>query len=264
MHATEFMAAVEAIVEEAPTYRLGGDGSDGTCDCVGLLMGAMDRVQRRKWPLHSSNYFARLMVQELREISGPEELEPGMAVIKARADTGQLNARYKRGGKYDVGDYRDFYHVGVVRDVEPLQIVHCTSGDGHSGIVEDSKLGKWTLAARIKGVDYSAEEDGLMAERQMAKIETKNGKPLRLRPSPSKDKPYLKEMPDGDSVEVLADAEGWAKVVWSGYTGYCMSEYLKMETQTPAGETVTMTMEKALAQQLLDALLGAVGGSARG
>jgi hypothetical protein len=36
------MAAVEEIVAKAPTYRLGGDGSDGTCDCVGLLMGAMD------------------------------------------------------------------------------------------------------------------------------------------------------------------------------------------------------------------------------
>lgn len=258
MHVDEFMAAVEDIVDESPTYRLGGDGSDGTCDCVGLLMGAMDRVQQRKWPLHSSNYFARVMVEELLEISGPEELEPGMAVIKARADTGQLNARYKRGGKYDVGDYRDFYHIGVVRAVEPLQIVHCTSGDGHSGIMVDSKLGKWTLAGRIKGVDYSTEEDGQMAERQMARIKTENGKPLRLRPTPSTEKPYLKEMPDGDSVEVLADAEGWAKVVWRGYTGYCMSSFLKREeTQTPAGDVVVQ-LSRETAQIVLEALQAAL------
>lgn len=257
MKAVDFLAAVEAIVNENPTYRLGGNGSDGTCDCVGLLMGAMDRVQRRKWPLHSSNYFAREMVQELREISRPEELEPGMAIFKARCDTGQLHDRYKAGGEYDVGDYRDFYHVGVVWSADPLQIKHCTSGDGHSGIMLDSKLGNWSMAARIKGVDYTGEDDGQMAERQTARIVTANGKPLRLRPTPSKDKPFLKEMPDGDEVQVLADAKGWAKVVWRGYTGYCMSEFLQMETQTPAG-AVLVQLSRETAESVLEALQAAL------
>lgn len=258
MTAREFLAAVDAIAAEQPTYRLGGDGSDGTCDCVGLLMGAMDRVERRKWPLHSSNYFARKMLQELLEISRPDELEPGMAIFKARQDTGQLHGRYKDGGQYDIGDYRDFFHVGVVRSAEPLEIVHCTSGDGHSGIVVDKKLGKWTLAGRIAGMDYTAEEDGQVADRQMARIVTENGKPLRLRSTPSTDKPYLQEMPNGDSVQVLADAEGWAKVVWRGYTGYCMSSFLQQaETQTPAGE-VLVQLSRETAQSVLEALQAAL------
>lgn len=253
MKAADFMAAVEAIAQKQPTYRLGGNGSDGTCDCVGLLMGAMDRVDRRKWPLHSSNYFARKMVQELREISRPEELEPGMAIFKARADTGQLHGRYKAGGEYDVGDYRDFYHVGVVRSAAPLEIVHCTSGDGHSGIVVDGKLGKWTLGGRIKGVDYSGEDDGQMAERQTARIVTANGGTLNLRRTPAQDGALLMRMNNGDLVTVHADAGGWAKVTWRGYTGYCMSKFLEKETQTPAEELVVQ-MSRETAQSMLEAL----------
>ena len=36
-----FIAQVEAIAQASPVYRLGGDGSDGTCDCIGLVIGCL-------------------------------------------------------------------------------------------------------------------------------------------------------------------------------------------------------------------------------
>ena len=36
-----FLRGVAKIKSEAPTYREGGDGSDGTCDCIGLIIGAI-------------------------------------------------------------------------------------------------------------------------------------------------------------------------------------------------------------------------------
>ena len=33
-----FLRGVAKIKSEAPTYREGGDGSDGTCDCIGLVL----------------------------------------------------------------------------------------------------------------------------------------------------------------------------------------------------------------------------------
>ena len=39
-----FLSGVAKIKSEAPTYRAGGDGSDGTCDCIGLVIGAIRRA----------------------------------------------------------------------------------------------------------------------------------------------------------------------------------------------------------------------------
>ena len=36
-----FLSAVDAIQAEAPTYRSGGKAADGTCDCIGLIIGAL-------------------------------------------------------------------------------------------------------------------------------------------------------------------------------------------------------------------------------
>ena len=51
-----FLNAVCAIADAAPSYREGGTGADGTCDCIGLVMGAMYALGRAKYDLHSSNY----------------------------------------------------------------------------------------------------------------------------------------------------------------------------------------------------------------
>lgn len=262
MRVEDFLEAVQKIVDEAPTYRLGGDGRDGTCDCVGLLMGAIRRVDRSvKFPLHSSNYFARQMVVELLEISSPEELEPGMAVFKTRADTGQLNARYKKGGKYDTGDYRDFYHVGVVRTVEPLQIEHCTSSDEHDGIVVDSKLGKWSTAAKIKDVVYNTREGATDMTRN-ARIQTDDGKTLNLRKGPGQEYDTITRMPNGNTVKVLADAKGWAKIEWNGLTGYCMSKYLVYDNDfsgETTGDKVMFSVDRAVAESVYAYLAEVLG-----
>ena len=42
--AEAFLAAAQAIEKKAPTYRHGGTGADGTCDCIGLVIGAIRRA----------------------------------------------------------------------------------------------------------------------------------------------------------------------------------------------------------------------------
>lgn len=39
---SEFFSAVDAIQTEAPTYRSGGKAADGTCDCIGLIIGVLN------------------------------------------------------------------------------------------------------------------------------------------------------------------------------------------------------------------------------
>lgn len=254
--AQNFVTAVMQIASEQPSYRLGGSGVDGTCDCVGLVIGAVNRIEKHVYPLHSSNYFAR---REMATLVTADEstLTPGMLVYKARQDTGQLNERYKKGGRYDNGDYRDFYHVGVCVGVQPLLIVHCTSGGGVNGIAYDRSIGTWTHAGKQKDLIYT--EDVIDVDTSTAIIATQDGNPLKLRPSPSTEKPYIAEMPNGDAVQVLADAQGWSKVVWHGMTGYCMSRFLRQEQpeEPPAGDW-SAVLEK------LDTIIALLGGDAVG
>ena len=56
---TEFLSAIEEIASENPSYRKGGSGFDGTCDCIGLIIGAL-ALAGFKWPgVHGSNWAAR-------------------------------------------------------------------------------------------------------------------------------------------------------------------------------------------------------------
>lgn len=251
-----FLQAVDAIAAEKPSYRLGGSGTDGTCDCVGLLMGALRRADPGiTFPLHSSNYFARWRTEALAPV-GDAQLAPGMAVYKARRDTGSLHARYQSGGSYANGDPLDYYHAGVVTCAAPLAITHCTGGGGVNGITTDSSAKGWTHAGYLTGIDYRKEDDG-MTDTRTARIVTSDGNPLKLRPTPGTDKPPLARMPNGDRLQVLADAEGWAKVVWQGSTGYCMSRYLQYAD----------TGEADIGQQVLnklDTIISLMGGGGGG
>lgn len=258
MTAQAFVAAVMQIASEYPSYRLGGTGADGTCDCVGLIMGAVNRIQKQAYPIHSSNYFARWEMATL-EAAADATITPGMAVFKARTDTGQLNERYKRGGRYDNGDYRDFYHVGVCVGVNPLLIVHCTSGGKVNGIAYDRSPDGWTHAGKILGVEY-VEDIIDMQETRTAVVRTADGNPLKLRPSPSTEKAHIAKIPNGDTIAVFADAEGWAKVIWQGMTGYCMSKFLEYPEQPTADvpEWAAAMLEK------LDAIIAVLGGAPLG
>ena len=72
----------------------------------------------------------------------------GELVYKARrpSDSGyDLHGRYLQGGRYWTGDTLDYYHVGIVTGVSPLEITHCTSTNGVDGITTDRRLGQMGL-----------------------------------------------------------------------------------------------------------------------
>ncbi|MGN1021619.1 MAG: peptidoglycan-binding protein [Aristaeellaceae bacterium] len=160
-----FLAAVDEIAREAPVYRVGGKAADGTCDCIGLVIGALDRCGM-KWPgIHGSNWAARNAMAGLAPVTGTGSLTVGNLVYKAKApgETGyRLPERYAADP-----DRNDYYHVGVVRSVSPLRIVHCTSP---GGVVTDTRLGRWacTGALRLTGGAQAAETQAAEAQAAQA------------------------------------------------------------------------------------------------
>ena len=256
-----FLRVVDAIAEEKPTYRLGHDGSDGTCDCIGLIIGAIRRAGGEWNGTHGSNWTARNAMDTLHAVTDPGDLQVGQAVFKA-AEPGQsgynLPDRYKDGA-----DTRDYFHVGVVRSVSPLEIVHCTG----PGIVRDNKLGKWNYAGWLRMVSRGNDE-GEATGMQTAVVIAESGSTVNLRKTPHG--ALEDRVPVGSVAQVIDTMDGWARIATNGKTGWMDMNYLRMqdsgETDTSGGadgtnadDTITVTLPRSAAEALLSALGGVLG-----
>lgn len=260
MEVTKFLANVQKIVATNPTYRTGGDGSDGTCDCVGLIMGALGG----EFDLHSSNYFARTQMTSMDSLLDESQLHPGSIVYKSRRDASQLNARYQPGGRYYNGDLLDYYHVGVVTGIDPLEITHCTSTGAVDGITTDASIRAWSHFGDLLKVEYdSAGEDPQQPPTayDLAVVYSEDGNPVKMRQTPSTRLDYIAKIPPGAQVEVLESADGWSTIRWNGQRGYMMSQFLRVigtaepEPEPPQAE-VTITLSASAAYELYKALSG--------
>lgn len=224
-----FIAQVEAIAQASPVYRLGGDGSDGTCDCIGLVIGAIRRAGGSWTGTHGSNYAARYEMRELLPVTDAGELCLGDVVYKARmpGEVGYaLPERYKNDP-----DQRDYYHVGVVTAVEPLEITHCTG----PGIVRDTKLGRWTYRGRLEKVDYDGTEV-VETMVQTATVVADSGSTVKMRSKPSTSDGLYWEVPVGAEVQVAEVSGEWTKVRYGDRTGYMMVKFLVMDAPTQGTE----------------------------
>lgn len=246
-----FVENVLEIADSNPTYREGGSGKDGTCDCIGLIIGALGK----KYDLHSSNYFARYQMRTLDSLLDESQLHVGSIVYKSRRDTSNLNARYQPGGRYYNGDMLDYYHVGVVTSIAPLEITHCTSSGNINGIAYDSIIKAWSQFGDLLDVDLTAEEveDGMLYT-----VTSPNGKPVNLRMRPDKSSPKVGEIPVGEDVTVVEKADGWGKLRWNGLSGYMMEEFLLAEDETIDESAVVPFETEVLAK--LDEILALLKG----
>ena len=218
-----FLEAVRSIADSRPAYREGGTGKDGTCDCIGLVMGAMYALGRGKYDLHSSNWFARFQTDDLAPVTSVSQLKAGMIVYKARSETEALNPRYLPGGSCYNGDLLDYYHAGVVESAQPLSIVHCTSANGADGIVRDSAVGGWTHCGHVKGLTAETQET------YTAVVSAVTGSTVNLRKRPEKSASVIRRIPVGAVVSVHGSSNGWAKVVHNGESGYMMADFLSSD-----------------------------------
>lgn len=256
-----FLRGVDAIAEEKPTYRLGHDGSDGSCDCIGLIIGAIRRAGGEWTGTHGSNWAARNAMDTLHAVAEPGDLHVGQAVFKA-AEPGQSGYNLPDRYKGDA-DTRDYYHVGVVRSVSPLEIVHCTG----PGIVRDRKMGKWSYAGWLRMVSRGNDE-GEATGMQTAVVIAESGSTVNLRKTPHG--ALEDRVPVGSVAHVLDTMDGWARITVSGKTGWMDLKFLRMQDSgepdtsgsadgTSADDTITITLPRSAAEALLSALGGVLG-----
>ena len=260
VHMEAWLSKVDEIAAEGPSYRLGHDGSDGACDCIGLIIGAIRRAGGKWTGTHGSNWAARNAMDTLHAVADPGDLHVGQAVFK-EAEPGQSGYNLPDRYKGDA-DTRDYYHVGVVRSVSPLEIVHCTG----PGIVHDSKLGKWNYAGWLRMV-IRGNDEGEATGMQTAVVTAESGSTVNLRKTPHG--ALEDRVPVGSTVQVLDTMDGWARVTVDGKTGWMDKRYLQMQDgaddasgdaeDSSEVDTVTIVLPRSAAEKLLAALGGVLG-----
>lgn len=254
-----FMAGVQAIIDLKPLYKLGHSGTDGYCDCIGLIIGAIRRAGGTWSGTHGSNYAARNQMQTMKQ---NPVIESGAVLYKAfmPGDPGyNLPSTYANSP-----DQKDYYHVGVVLSVKPLRIAHCTSWGSGSGIKIDTAIGRWRFGGRLKHVDYqSTVGEGGVPMSAYATVSTVTpGETVRLRSTPdTKTNNVIANIRDGGRVFVLDQGGEWWKVNDGQKTGYMMSRFLRLESDpaAPTDETIEAILLKARA--LIDEAIAKTGAS---
>lgn len=233
MKVTRFLELVLENVLRVKRYKNGGDGTNGDCDCIGLIIGAL-RLGGVKWPwTHGSNYTARNRMRWMKRLERLSDLQLGQLVYKAHepgAKGWALPATYKGNT-----DQRDYYHVGVVTQVNPVVITNCTGVQG--GIQRDKTLdnGEWNWYGEIDLVEYGEEVAGM--DNAIMYVTSDNGGPVKLRMNPNTSAGWYDQLPVGTRVEVLPwQNADWHKVYVDGQYGYMIKQYLTL--QPPGGVTV--------------------------
>ena len=254
--ADKYIEGVYSIYEEQPTYRTGGDGSDGTCDCIGMCRGALEREGVKDVKnMTGTNLAARKTIEDLRPIVGTSDLQPGDVVLKTRDKDDKnmpLPDRYRKGGAdYDPkwGE-TNFTHIGTVTGVYPLEITHMTSPTAK----KDKSLGTWKYAGRLPWVRRGEEprpepEPGPATE--WAIVTAESGNTVKMRAKPSTSCRLYWDVPVGNQVIVEERGEPWTKITWAGQTGYMMTKFLRFEGEPEDRYTVTITdLTKEQAEEL--------------
>ena len=233
-----FLNKVAVIKALNPARREPGDGSDGYCDCIGLIIGAIRRCGLKWTGIHGSNWAARKEAVNFRAITNPNQLELGDVVLKGcKPGTSgyALPARYKQGGKYYNGDLTDYYHAGVVTSLNPLNITHMSTK-----IKVDTKLGNWGYAMRAKPLvnagayktpvpEPTPAEPSTPATGKQAKVVAPSGRYVKMRQQPSTSCRMYEEIPIGAIVTLEAPGEQWATISYGKRKNwYMMAKFLEV------------------------------------
>ena len=225
--ADRFIRGVNSIYEEKPSYRLGGDGSDGTCDCIGMPRGALKREGVTGVSnMGGTNMAARKAIENLREISGTGALQLGDVVLKTRdADDPNypLPDRYRKGHPdYDPewGE-TNFTHIGTVTGVNPLEITHMTSPTAK----KDTKIGNWKYSGQLPWVKRGADPEPV-PEGYAVVTAVK----VALRTAPTTEAKVIVRANKGDKVKIETPPPSeWEYVSYKGKTGYMMKKFIREE-----------------------------------
>ena len=241
----QYVDKCNEVYDAKPAYQNGASDLN-QCDCIGMTKYGL-RENGVKFSTSGTNYSFRHHVENIRPINSESDLRFGDVVFKAyeQGESGwNLPAKYQQGGSEYNGDLRDYYHIGTVRSVNPLEIIHMTSPTAKC----DTTLNKkgWDFVASLKKeyISDDAPEPGPgpgpeppTPTPEKATVWADSGSTVKMRQKPSRGCSQYWDIPIGTVVDVLGlncGSKGdWTKIgTWLKNTyaqGYMMTEFLRFE-----------------------------------
>ena len=209
------MLSVDKLVASARAclgwpYKSPGSNSERGIDCSGLFVKCFRDQGSSIY--HGSNTIWRKYCSEKGQLKSEAQLLPGMAVFKHK---GKDTAKYPDG-------QGDFYHIGMVTQIDPLEIVEASSVSGK--VITNTKIGKWTFWGKLKNVNYSKVSTPTGTT---AKVYAPKGRTVNLRASGSMKARILAKVPIGTTVCVISQGDTWTQIQTGDKSGYMMTIYLK-------------------------------------
>lgn len=252
----KYVEGVSSIYVEQPSYQLGHDGSDGQCDCIGMVRGGLKRAGATDISgMNGTNYALRHTLLNVQKIKKADQLRVGDVVLKFRDKDDKsmpLPDQYRKGGN----DYSSTWgemnctHIGTVTSVNPLRITHMTSPTAKI----DTALGNWTYFGQVPWVDY-----GEQAEEQQpgtwVRVWAESGSTVKMRAKPSTLCRTYWDVPIGSEVILMTPGETWSEIIWAGRSGYMMSKFLR------TGETLYTVTIKGKDKETAESIIAQFGGT---
>lgn len=227
----KFVEKCDVIVKAKPKYELGCD-STTACDCIGMVKYGL-RKNGVEFSTSGTNWTYRNQIENARVIKSKNDLMFGDVVFKMRtpSESGyNLPKKYKPGESGFNGDLNDYCHIGVVKSVSPLQIIHMTSPTAKT----DTTIGKWKRAACLKKKYISDTEEPSPAPepipeptKETATVYAPSGRWVKMRKEPSTKCNLYDDVPIGATVTIVEFGYEWTKINYGKRKGwYMMTKFL--------------------------------------
>lgn len=257
----KYVEGVESIYVEKPSYELGHDGSDGKCDCIGMVKGGLKRAGATDVKgLSGTNYAARNTIKNLQLLESASQLMVGDVVLKVRSADDKsmpLPDKYRKGGsEYSKAwGETNFSHIGTVTSVNPLVITHMTSPTAK----KDKSIKGWGYFGELPWVEYEAVPEPPPEptfDLITAIVTAPSGRTVKMRAKPSTSCKLYWDVPIGSEVIVDEPGTTWSKITWDDREGYMMTQFLQAED---TGKLYTVTIYH-LSRQTAEGLIAMYGG----
>lgn len=230
----KFVDRCDEIVVAQPAYEL-GHSSLIRCDCIGMIKYSLEK-NNVPFTTTGTNWTYRNQVTNTRRITNASVLKVGDVVFKSRApgESGyNLPTKYRIGGSAYNGDLTDYCHIGVVKSVSPLEIIHMTSPSAK----RDKSIGKWKWAAELKsqyilnGSMYDTQipipEPEPTKQTGEAIVVAESGRWVKMRKEPTTKCGIYDDVPIGAKVTIVTNGYDWAKINYGKRKGwYMMTKFL--------------------------------------
>lgn len=230
----KFLEGCKQNAARIKRYEWGKKGDGGASDCIGYPIGGLELVGQKWGGTHGCNFAVRSRMKDFHKISSASQLKLGQFVFKVRKPGEakyDLPDKYRQSGASYNGDLNDYYHVGVVTSVKPLEISHCSSGGMHY----DKSIGKWSYAGNCSLVDYNSNDTDIPTTIQESPeignmvVDVPDDTSVNVRNKPSTSANILTRIPEGTIVKVTSYTGLWSHIEYSYKktgSGYVMSKFI--------------------------------------